>query len=215
MPPSLVIFDCDGVLVDSESIANEVMARFITDAGWPMTGAESEALFVGKRMSDVTAAIEQRTGRPVGADWLPRFEAARDTAFKGQLKAVDGIVGVLDRLQAANIATCVASSGSVAKMTFTLGLTRLLPRFAGRLFSSNAVPRGKPAPDIFLHAAESLKIPPVNCVVIEDSPLGAEAAQSAGMRCFGYAAAGKATDLQAFGATVFFRMDDLPPLIGI
>ncbi len=203
------------MLVDSESIANEVMAQFITDAGWPMTGKESEAIFVGMRMTDVTDMIAQKTGRAVGDDWLPRFEAARDEAFKGRLKAVTGINDVLDRLEAAKIATCVASSGSVEKMTFTLGLTGLLGRFTGRLYSSTAVPRGKPFPDIFLHAAESMRTAPVNCCVVEDSPFGADAAQRAGMRCFGYAAAGKAADLQAFDANVFFDMAHLPALIGI
>jgi HAD superfamily hydrolase (TIGR01509 family) len=213
--PSLVIFDCDGVLVDSEHIANDVMAEHITAAGWALTGAESRQLFVGKRMAEVMAAIEAKIGVKLAENWLEAFEAARDLAFTAHLKPVPGIGRVLARLTAEHIPFCVASSGSVAKMTHSLGLTGLLPLLEGRLYSANAVPRAKPFPDVFLHAAAKMGHPPSACVVVEDTPTGAAAARAAGMRCFGYAPDGESDALASAGAACFRSMADLPGLLGL
>jgi HAD superfamily hydrolase (TIGR01509 family) len=213
--PSLVIFDCDGVLVDSERIANDVMAAHITAAGWPMSGAQSLKLFVGKRMTEVMAEVEARTGTTLADDWLDVFEAARDAAFTSRLKPVPGIERVLLRLGDVGIPFCVASSGSIAKMHHSLGVTGLLPLLEGVLFSARDVGRGKPFPDIFLHAAAQMGHQPADCVVIEDTPTGAEAARAAGMRCFGYAADSDSEALKARGATCFTDMAALPGLLGL
>src|SRR5262249_23961504 len=132
-----------------------------------------------------------------------------------ELQPVAGIADVLDRLAAAGMNTCVASSGSTRKMRFTLGLTGLARYFGDRLYSTWDLERGKPFPDIFLHAAAGQKTPPDLCVVVEDSPAGAQAARSAGMRCFGYAADSDAAALAAQGAAVFLRMAELPGLLGV
>ena len=213
--PSLVIFDCDGVLVDSEHIANDVMAAHITASGWPLSGTESRKLFAGKRMSEVMIEVEARTGRKLTDDWLERFEADRDVAFTKRLKAVAGIEDVLARLAAAEIPFCVASSGSVAKMRRSLGLTGLLPLLEAQLYSATDVERGKPCPDIFLHAAAQMGHAPHACVAVEDTPTGAAAAKAAGMRCIGYAPEGESGALAAQGAVCFGAMADLPRLLGL
>jgi len=213
--PALVIFDCDGVLVDSERIANAVMVAHMAQAGWSITEAESRKRFIGKRMVDVTTAIEANTGRKLADSWLADFEAARDIAFTTQLKPVAGITDVLHRLKTAGIPFCVASSGSHAKMRHSLGLTGLLPLLEDHLFSATEVARGKPHPDIFLHAAARMGHASSDCVVVEDTPTGAAAAKAAGMRCFGYAADSDAATLIAYGAICFTAMAELPGLFGL
>jgi HAD superfamily hydrolase (TIGR01509 family) len=213
--PALVIFDCDGVLVDSERIGHGTLAAMATESGYPLTVDDSFRLFMGWRMPDVIAHIEAGLGRPLPAGWLEEFSRRRDAVLERELKPVAGIAAVLDALAAAEIATCVASSGSLRKMRFTLGLTGLDRAFGDRLYSTWDLPRGKPFPDVFLHAAASLGFAPAESVVIEDSPAGAEAARAAGMRCFGYAADSDRAALQAHGATVFFAMDALPALLGL
>ncbi len=214
--PSLVIFDCDGVLVDSERLANQVMVAHIKNAsGWDISEDESRVTFIGKRMSDVIDIVEAKSGRKLPADWLERFEADRDVVFTDRLKPVAGVESVLQRLQKENIPFCVASSGSIAKMHHSLGITGLLPLLKDRLFSTTEVPRGKPFPDIFLHAAARMGHTAETCVVIEDTPTGAEGARAAGMRCFGYAADADSQALEARGATCFTDMAALPALLGL
>jgi len=199
--PSLVIFDCDGVLVDSERLANQIMVAHIKRAsGWAITEDESRATFIGKRMSDVIEIVEAKSHRKLPADWLERFEAERDVVFATRLKAVAGVEDVLRRFMQENIPFCVASSGSIAKMHHSLGVTGLLPLLKDNLFTTNDVARGKPFPDIFLHAAARMGHAPDTCVVIEDTPTGAKAARAAGMRCFGYAADADSQALAAQGA---------------
>jgi HAD superfamily hydrolase (TIGR01509 family) len=170
---------------------------------------------MGWRMPDVIVHIEQKIGRALPADWLDEFTRRRDARLEKELKPVAGIEAVLDALARAGIRTCVASSGSMRKMRFTLGLTGLARHFGDRLYSTWDLARGKPFPDIFLHAAASEKTPAELCVVIEDSPAGAQAARSAGMPCFGYAADSDRAALEAQGATVFFNMSELPRLLGV
>ena len=213
--PELIVFDCDGVLVDSEPIANRVMAEAISALGWPLTAADCIARFKGHHFDTIIAAIEDRLGRPVPADWLPDMRAATDAAFERELEPVPGVVAVLDAVAASGTACCVASQGPLEKMAVSLGVTGLRARFEGRIFSAYQVARGKPHPDLFLFAAETMGVAPPDCVVIEDSPLGVTAATAAGMGVLGFAPEGGGADLAAAGAVLFRDMADLPGLLGL
>jgi HAD superfamily hydrolase (TIGR01509 family) len=213
--PELIVFDCDGVLVDSEPIANRVMAKAITALGWPLTTADCIARFKGHHFDTVIAAIEERLGRPVPEDWLSDLRAATDAAFECELKPVPGVIKALDAVAASGTAICVASQGSLEKMAVSLGVTGLRARFEGRIFSAYQVPRGKPHPDLFLFAAETMGVAPGACVVIEDSPLGVTAAKAAGMAILGFAPEGDGADLVAAGAELFHDMAELPGLLGL
>jgi HAD superfamily hydrolase (TIGR01509 family) len=185
MPASvdLVIFDCDGVLVDSERIAVHVEARLISELGWPVTEDDVLRRFVGRTDEYMLAEIERVLGRTVPG-FHDRYLEELHSAFLTELRPVDGIVEVLPELRQA---TCVASSGTHQKMHVTLGLTGLRDFFEGRIYSASDVLHGKPAPDLFLYAARSVGVPPDRCVVVEDSKSGVEAARRAGMRSLGYA----------------------------
>lgn len=182
IPPStrLVIFDCDGVLVDSEPIANAVMAEALTARGWPMTGAESVARFKGGHMHQVHAALEAELGRSVSRDWIADFDLACQKALT-KVQAVDGIADLITRVRLAGLSVCVASQGPHEKMAVTLKAARFDEIFEGRIYSSVDVARPKPAPDLFLHAAESCSVMPEHAIVIEDSATGVTAARAAGM----------------------------------
>lgn len=210
--PGLVILDCDGVLVDTERIAVRVDAIVLARVGWPLTEAEIVDRFVGRTDDDVREAIAEHLGRPLAADWDAEYAALYREAFDAELAPVEGIVEALDRIRTP---TCVASSGSHDKMRYTLGKTGLYERFAGRIFSATEVARGKPAPDLFLHAAAKMDVAPADCVVVEDSRFGVEAARAAGMRAFGYAGGvTPASRLEGPGTIVFHDMRELPRLLG-
>jgi HAD superfamily hydrolase (TIGR01509 family) len=212
--PELVIFDCDGVLVDSEKIAVKIDAVMLAELGWPMPEEEVVERFVGRSYADMAVAIEQHLGRPLPPDWDGPYRALYREAFDRELTAVDGVVGALDALDAVPLPMCVASSTSHSGLRHTLGLTGLYERFEGRVFSAADVSRGKPAPDLFLHAARTLGVAPERCAVVEDSRYGVEAARAAGMRAFGYA--GGLTPpawLEGPGTTVFQDMRALPALL--
>ncbi len=213
--PELVVFDCDGVLVDSEPIANRVMAEAITGLGWPLSTADCIARFKGHHFDSVVAVVEDRLGRPVPAGWLPNIRAATAAAFERELEPVPGVVAVLDAVAAGGLASCVASQGPLEKMAVSLGVTGLRARFEGRIFSAYQVARGKPHPDLFLFAAEAMGVAPGSCVVIEDSPLGVTAARAAGMAVLGFAPEGDGADLAAAGARLFRDMTELPGLLGL
>lgn len=185
----LVIMDCDGVLVDSEAIANRVMAHHITRAGWPMTGPESEALFKGATMTQVISRVERTLGRRLTPVWMERFETDCFSAFMDELLPVDGVIDLIRRIHRAGVLTCVASQGPRKKMDVTLTAAGLIDMMGGHLFSAAEIGRPKPAPDIFLHAAMRMSIPPSQCLVIEDSVTGVKAALAAGMKVIGYDAA--------------------------
>ncbi|KQR67104.1 haloacid dehalogenase [Arthrobacter sp. Leaf337] len=153
----LVIFDCDGVLVDSESIAIRVDQRVLADLGWELGLDEIVERFVGKSEAHFVAETERHLGVRLDADWEEKYQHWYRTAFERDLAAVDGIEEALARLR---LRHCVASSGTHAKMRRTLGQTGLLPTFEGRIFSASEVDRGKPAPDLFLHAARTLGVEP-------------------------------------------------------
>jgi HAD superfamily hydrolase (TIGR01509 family) len=206
----LIIFDCDGVLVDSERLAVRVESRLVTELGWHLSEAEVLDRFVGRSDSYMLDEIEAALGRPV-PEWQGRYQQDLHLAFREELTAVEGIEQALDAL---TIRTCVASSGTHEKMQLTLGLTRLHERFAGRIFSATEVERGKPAPDLFLHAARRSGVVPERCVVVEDSRSGVQAARAAGMRSLGYAGGLTPSDwLEGPGTVVFDDMRELPRLV--
>ena len=213
--PELIVFDCDGVLVDSEPIANRVMAEAITALGWPLSTADCIARFKGHHFDTIIAAVEERLGRSVSADWLPDLRAATDAAFERELETVPGVIAALDVVAESGTATCVASQGPPEKMVVSLGVTGLWARFEGRIFSAYQVARGKPHPDLFLFAAEAMGVAPGSCVVIEDSPLGVTGARAAGMSVLGFAPEGGGADLAAAGAALFYDMAELPGLLGL
>ncbi|HEX9127423.1 MAG TPA: HAD family hydrolase [Methylomirabilota bacterium] len=209
----LVIFDCDGVLVDTERLAVRVDVQVLAQLGWVMTEAEVVERFVGLSDATIREAIEAHTGRRLADNWEQEFTHLYRSSFAESLTAVDGVVEALDGI---TLRTCVASSGTHEKMRFTLGLTGLLERFEGRMFSVTEVERGKPAPDLFLHAASRMGVPPAACAVVEDSRFGVEAARAAGMRAFGYAGGLTPAHLLAGSGTVVFTdMRKLPRLLGI
>ncbi|MDP9383843.1 MAG: HAD family hydrolase [Actinomycetota bacterium] len=210
--PDLVIFDCDGVLVDSEPIANRILAAHLTAIGVPTTLEESMDRYMGGSLAAVVADVERRLGRPAPDDLLPRYRADCYAAFESELEAVEGIEAALDALGDAR--TCVASSGEHERIRRTLGRTGLLHRFEGRIFSATDVARGKPAPDLFLHAAARMGADPARCAVVEDSPVGVAAALAAGMRVLGYAGRTPPERLAGDGVRVFRAMGELPALLG-
>ncbi len=214
--PQLVIFDADGVLVDSEVISNRVLARLLTGSGLPMTLAETRRDYQGLLLDEIPAVTERRFGHHLPADFLDRFQAERAEEFRRELKPVAGAADAVSRIQAAGIPVCVASQGKLAKTRMTLGLTGLdglIP--ADAVFSAYSVPRGKPHPDLFLHAAERMDADPTGCVVIEDTALGVTAAVAAGMRVFGYAADSDESALRGAGAEIIHSLYELPSLLGL
>lgn len=182
-----VVFDCDGVLVDSERITNRVWAGLLTDIGLPTTTEQSLATYMGNTMARCLEIVEERLGRPAPDDLLPRFHAAAREALAHEVVAVEGIVPLLDGLDAMGIPYAVASNGEHEKMRTTLGATGLLSRFDGRRFSASDVARPKPAPDLYAHAVTVMGCAPNEVLAVEDSPLGVQAAHAAGLTVIGYA----------------------------
>jgi HAD superfamily hydrolase (TIGR01509 family) len=211
--PRLVIFDCDGVLVDSERISHLVLQQLLAERGVHIGFDEAVARFMGSSMPHTLSVVQLMTGVPP-EEFLPAFRDRTFEAFATQLEPVAGIVAVLDGLA---MPYCVASNGPRVKMELTLGNTGLLHRFVpGRLFSADDVANPKPAPDLFLHAAARMAVPPEACVVVEDTPTGVRAARAAGMRALGYCAMTPAARLEEAGAhAVFDSMAALPALLSL
>jgi HAD superfamily hydrolase (TIGR01509 family) len=207
----LVIFDCDGVLVDTERIAVRVDAEVFARLGWDMGEDEVIERFLGRSDEDIGRELEARLGRPFPPGWQREFESSYREAFEAELRPVDGVIEALDQI---SMQTCVASSGSHDKIQHTLGLVGLYEHFAGRIFSATDVARGKPAPDLFLYAAEQMETDPASCVAVEDSLYGIEAALAAGMLVLGYGGGlFPPNRLQQSGAVVFHHMRQLPALL--
>lgn len=206
-----MIFDCDGVLIDSERIAVRIDAVVLARLGWELTEAEIVERFVGRSEAYMVSEIERALGRPLAAGWDDEFVPLYREALQAELEPVDGIVDALDAI---STPTCVASSSSHERLHFTLGLTGLLDRFDGRIFSATDVAKGKPAPDLFLHAASRMGAEPARCAVVEDSRFGVMAARAAGMHAFGYGGGLTPPDrLEGHGAVVFDDMRKLPRLL--
>ena len=184
----LVIFDNDGVLVDSEPLANGVLAEILTSYGLAVTTQDCIERYLGNTLGRVRALVEAELGHEIPADFEHRYRSTVYPRLAATVQAVPGVSGVLDRLDAAGVATCVGSSAIHERIRITLTTAGLIHRFDGRLFSAEDVGRGKPAPDLFLHAAATLGVDPSRCAVVEDAPAGLEAAAAAGMTAFGYCA---------------------------
>ena len=207
----LVIFDCDGVLVDSELISNRVFAALLGELGLPVTLEFMFESFVGRSMQHCWEQVAGMLGKEVPAHWQHELQLRTTAALEAEVQAVHGIEAVLESL---DVPYCVASSGSRAKMATTLGATGLLARFTGRMFSAADVARGKPAPDIFLYAASRCGVQPRDCAVIEDSPAGVAAGVAAGMTVYGYCAFTLERRLLEAGAHYTFNnMAKLPALL--
>jgi HAD superfamily hydrolase (TIGR01509 family) len=211
LAPQLVIFDCDGVLVDSEVISNGVLAEMLTAAGLTTTLAEARRDYQGLLLTDARVLAEQKLGRALPGDWIAAFEHARDAAFKLELTPVEGAGDAVQQVLAAGMRVCVASQGKQAKTRLSLALTgleRFFPESAR--FSAESVPRGKPAPDLFLHAAAVMGAESAACAVVEDTPSGVTAAVSAGMRALGFAADSDELSLRAAGGEILHSLGELP-----
>jgi HAD superfamily hydrolase (TIGR01509 family) len=207
---SAVIFDCDGVLVDTELISNTVLAGLLTQAGLPTTLEDCLRDYRGRSMTSVMELAAQRHGAPMPGDISERYDAETKLAFTRDLRPVAGVVAALDRI---SLPACVASSGPHHKMAVTLRRTGLWERFEGRIFSATEVAHGKPAPDLFLHAARAMGFHPASTAVVEDSVPGVEAARAAGMRALAFTRDTDADALAAAGGEPFDDMGDLPGLL--
>ncbi|MEJ2666718.1 MAG: HAD-IA family hydrolase [Deinococcales bacterium] len=206
MRPDLVIFDCDGVLVDSEVIANGLLAEMLSAEGYPIDRPSAIARFMGRPTSESLREVEQELGRQLSPGFVERHERRVIEAFVADPRPVPGVRAAALALPGRR---CVASSSGHDYLRAVLAAAGLADLFE-RLFSSREVAHGKPAPDLFLHAAASLGVPPASCVVIEDSPAGVEAAVAAGMPVLGYAAMLAPEVLAGCGAVPFTAMAELP-----
>ncbi|WP_018348917.1 HAD family hydrolase [Longispora albida] len=205
-----MIFDCDGILVDSEPIALRANAVSLAEYGWPLTDTEIVERFVGRSHEAIDAQVYEQLGPERGAAWAARFRELHE----GGLAAVEPVEGITEALARITLPTCVASSGSHNKIRTNLTRTGLLSRFDGRIYSAADVEHGKPAPDLFLYAASQLGADPARCVVVEDSQYGVQAARAAGMRSFGYTGGVTPGEWLAGPGTVLFDdMRKLPELI--
>jgi HAD superfamily hydrolase (TIGR01509 family) len=210
---TLLIFDCDGVLVDSEIIALTMLAAALTDLGLPNTFEDCRRLFMGKSVKDVLIEIETMLGHALPPEWGRTMNAALLDRLKNELKPVTGIA---DTIAALPYPRCVASSSQPERIRLSLSVTGLAPFFGDRIFSATQVEHGKPAPDLFLYAAKACGAAPAQTIVIEDSPAGIIAARRAGMKAIGFAGASHADArlaqaLEVAGAgTVLDTMVDLP-----
>lgn len=210
-----VLFDCDGVLVDSEPITNAVLRAMLAELGWELTLSQCMDLFVGKSLKDETALIARHARRPVAQDWLLEFQQRRNTALLAQLTAIPNIHAAVrdihDRLDAR---IACASGADRYKVEIQLRKVGLMDYFDGRIFSGYETPRSKPFPDVYLAAAAALQTSPQRCAVVEDTVIGVTAGVAAGAYVFAYAPAGNAEALRQAGASIVFTdMAQLPALM--
>ena len=207
----LVIFDCDGVLVDSEVLTNTILRDMLIELGAKVTLADMFENFVGHSMAHCLDLMRDLLGQYPPEDFVPNYRSRCVEVLREQLQPVPGIKHALSRIA---LPMCVASSGDHDKMRTTLGMTGLLDQFDDRLFSVTQVAHGKPAPDVFLFAASSMGVAPHRVAVVEDTPIGVMAGLAAGMKVFGYAGRTPQQRLLAAGASVVFHdMTMLPALL--
>jgi len=215
-----VLFDCDGVLVDSEAITNGVLRDMLGEQGWVLTPAECMREFLGRSLKDEVALIESRIGRPLPDGWLAHFRARRDARLEKEVEAIPGAVEAVRALHARFDGRIACASGADrGKVEMQLRRCGLWPWFEGRVFSGYELPRSKPAPDVYLAAAGALRTPPGRCLVIEDTVIGVTAGVAAGATVWGFSPPGAGHDapaalLAAGAAFEFARMDALPALLG-
>ena len=216
-PVSLVIFDCDGVLIDSETVANRIVAQELSVLGWSVTTEECDRLFLGMSYHDMAQVLADRLGHPLPAGWLDRLLARVVDVMETDVTLVPGADAALVAMASLGVAWCVASSSSQQEMAAKFRCTGLTEVVQDRLFSGHDMvlqgKRVKPAPDLFLHAAARIGIGPDACLVVEDSATGIRAARAAGMDCLGFARNGQQAAHAALGAAPFKTMHDLPALL--
>jgi HAD superfamily hydrolase (TIGR01509 family) len=214
--PRLVIFDCDGVLVDSEPISNAVLARALTEAGLPTTPAQAIAAYKGRIMSDVVGLAQAQLGRPLPDGFVAAFEADREREFMAGLEPIPGAADTVRALTEAGVRVAVASQGKLSKTELTLGVTGLRALFGSEaLFSAYAVTRGKPYPDLYRHVAERMGATSDLCVVVEDTVIGVTAGVAAGMRVLGYAPDDDGEALRAAGGEPITALEDVLGVVGL
>ena len=211
-PLRLVIFDCDGVLVDSEGPSNHAVAAEITKLGWPMTFEQSSALFIGHRLADIPPVVEAHLGRPVPDGWVETLRQALIATFD-TVETMPGAAEALRATTALGLPWRVASNSSHAEMEVKFDKTGLAPLVARRRHSAYDVPRGKPHPDVFLAAAAAEGVPPAACLVVEDSLPGVRAAIAAGMAVIALAPFGDSHALESAGAHPIRSLDELGPIL--
>lgn len=210
-----VLFDCDGVLVDSEPIVNRVLRDMLVERGWALSEAECMRIFIGKMVRDERERIERETGRPLTEDWLAAFRERRNTALEQELRIVtharEAVHAVHERLDAR---IACASGADRHKVELQLRKVGLHAYFDGRIFSGHELPRSKPHPDVYLAAAAALGVAPGRCAVVEDSLIGATAGLAAGAAVYAYVPHGDAAVFERVGvAAVFSDMAQLPELL--
>jgi HAD superfamily hydrolase (TIGR01509 family) len=213
----LIIFDCDGVLVDTEPVSNRCFSEALNREGLAWDVPETMRRMMGRSLTSCVAIAEAALGHALPADFVDRLQAETFAAFKREnVGAVAGVEAAIDAVEAAGHRTCIASSGDIGKMQITLGGAGLWDRFDGRIFSATQVRRGKPFPDLFLFAARAMGAAPSDCVVVEDAVAGTQAAIAAGMRVLCYAGAPHADrgGMAAAGGELFEDMRHLPALVG-
>lgn len=209
-----LIFDCDGVLIDSEYLASRVESELIRELGLTLDVAQVHDLFLGKTVDGVLDAIAARAGQRPSAAWVYNWAFATAHAFLRELKAVDGVGVAVEELRRRGHLMAVASQSSLARVRMSLQVAGLAGQFGEHIYVTSMVARPKPAPDIYLLAAERLGAAPADCIVVEDSPAGATAALAAGMRVVGYAPGPAADAMRSSGARIIRSMDELIAAIG-
>jgi HAD superfamily hydrolase (TIGR01509 family) len=209
-----LIFDCDGVLVDSEYLASRVESGLIRDLGLTLSVEEVHDLFLGKTVDGVLDAIAARTGQRPSTIWAYNWAFATAHAFRHELKMVEGVGAAVDSLRQRGHRMAVASQSPLARVKFSLEVAGFGDQFGDHMYVTTMVRRPKPAPDVYLLAAEKLGAKPADCIVIEDSPAGAAAALAAGMRAIGYAPGKPFDQMRRSGAHVIRSMNDLVSAIG-
>ncbi len=209
-----MIFDCDGVLVDSEGISNAVLAQALSRLGLGISGDEAHDAYRGMFLTEIAADAERRLGAPLPPDFMERFERDRAEAFRASLRSVPGADDAVQAVRAMGSDVCVASQGRLSKTELTLSLTGLRDLFGpDALFSAHSVGRGKPAPDLFLYAAAQMGAAPAQCTVVEDTMIGVEAALAAGMRAVAYVPDGDVVAFHAAGVETVAALRELPGVL--
>ena len=214
----LIIFDCDGVLIDSEIVVCRIAAEELTRIGYPITTEQVIQRFAGRPDREMRAEIESDWGKPLPSEYTARINQTVEQAYHHELRIINGVADALDLL---DVPVCVASSSFPEKLKLGLEMVNLYDRFAPNVISATSVARGKPEPDVFIFAAGWMRVPPKNCLVIEDSTAGVRAGCSAGMRVFGFAGGAHCGPgyrdrlLDAGAELVFDKMTDLPSLVEV
>ena len=215
-----VLFDCDGVLADSEPITNAVLRDMLEEIGWTLTADECMRIFIGKALKDEAAIIEANTGRPLSDEWLTQFRERRNARIAAEVMPIRGAVDAVRQLHARLQGRIACASGADRqKVELQLRQCGLFAYFEGHIFSGHELPRSKPAPDVYLAAAESVGVPPARCLVIEDTTTGVTAGVAAGATVWGYSPPEAGHDAptalrNAGAALIFTKMEDLRTLIG-